>query len=116
MGSVEGRERFGVKRGGERRRTRAMFNNNTIIIKKSGKQYVSLCLENMVVGCGMSKEEAIENLKNAIRSYVDSTEDGMTLERPISLKLLHEFLAEEDGEREVDMNEEVSGMRILTYG
>ena len=68
-----------------------------------------------MVGCGISKEEAIENIKNAIRSYVDSTEDGMTLERPISLKLLHEFLAEDDGEREVDMNEEVSAMRILTY-
>lgn len=50
---------------GKVRRIRVMFNDYTIIIiiiiKKSGKQYVSLCLENMVAGCGMTKEEAVEN-------------------------------------------------------
>jgi hypothetical protein len=70
----------------------------------------------MVVGCGMSKEEAIENVKNAIRSYVDSLEEGMRLERPISLKLLHEFLEEEEEQQRVGMNEEVSAMKVLTYG
>ena len=93
-----------------------MFNHYTIILKKSGKQYVSLCLENMVVGCGMSKEEAIENVKNAIRSYVDSMEEGMRLERPISLKLLHEFLEEEEEQQQVGINEEISAMKVLTYG
>lgn len=92
-----------------------MVNRYTIILKKSGKQYVSLCVENMVVGCGMSKEEAIENVKNAIRSYVDSLEEGMSLERPISLKLLHEFLEEEKQQR-VGVAEEVPAMKVLTYG
>jgi predicted RNase H-like HicB family nuclease len=69
----------------------------------------------MVVGCGISKEEAIENIKNAVSSYVDSMEEGMRLERPISLKLLHEFLDEQEEER-VGMNEEVSAMKVLTYG
>lgn len=36
-----------------------------IVLKKSGKQYVSLCLENMVVGCGKTGDEAIENVKEA---------------------------------------------------
>ncbi len=91
-----------------------MFKDYTIILKKSGKQYVSLCLENMVVGCGMTKKEAIENVKNAIRSYVDSLEEGMNLERPISLKLLHEFLAET--EDRIGATEEVPAMKVLTYG
>ena len=92
-----------------------MFNDYTIILKKSGKQYVSLCLENMVVGCGMTKEEAIENVKNAIQSYIDSLEEGMNLERPISLKLLHEFLAEAE-EEQIGVDEEVPVMKVLTYG
>lgn len=92
-----------------------MFNNYTIILKKSGKQYVSLCLENMVVGCGMTKEGAIENVKNAIQSYVDSLEEAMSLERPVPLKLLHEFLAEVE-EEQIGVAEEVPAMKVLTYG
>ena len=92
-----------------------MFNNYTIILKKSGKQYVSLCLENMVVGCGMTKEEAIENVKNAIQSYGDSFEEEMSLERPVPLKLLHEFLAEAE-EEQIGVAEEVPTMKVLTYG
>ena len=90
-----------------------MFKDYTIILKKSGKQYVSLCLENMVVGCGMTKEEAIENVKNAVQSYVDSVEEGMSLERPVPLKLLHEFLAEEE---QIGGVEEFPAMKVLTYG
>ena len=92
-----------------------MSNNYTIILKKSGKQYVSLCLENMVVGCGMTKEEAIENVKNAIQSYVDSLEEAMSLERSVPLKLLHEFLAEVE-EEQIGVAEEVPAMKVLTYG
>lgn len=92
-----------------------MFNDYTIILKKSGKQYVSLCLENMVVGCGMTKEEAVENVKNAIQSYVDSLEERMSLERPIPLKLLHEFLAEAEQEQ-TGVSEQVPAMKVLTYG
>jgi len=92
-----------------------MIKDYTIILKKSGKQYVSLCLENMVVGCGMTKKEAIENVKNAIQSHVGSLEEGMSLERPIPLKLLREFLAEEEQEH-IGVAEEVPVMKVLTYG
>lgn len=86
----------------------------TIILKKSGKQYVSLCLENMVVGCGKTKDEAIESLKEAILSYLDSTEEGMSLERPIPLDLLHEFLSE--GEEEIGKPELSPRLKVLAYG
>jgi len=66
----------------------------TIILKKSGNQYVSLCLELMVVSCGGTKEEAIANIRDAINSYIDSIEEEMPLERPVPLNLLHEFLSE----------------------
>jgi len=84
----------------------------TIILKKSGKQYVSLCLENMVVGCGRTKGEAIENVKEAIFSYLDSIEDGMSVERPIPLDLLHEFLTE--GEEGIGRPEVAPVLKVLT--
>jgi len=83
----------------------------TIILKKSGKQYVSLCLENMVVGCGKTEGEAIESVKEAILSYLDSIEEGMSLERPISLNLLHEFLSE--GEEETGKPEMAPRLKVL---
>lgn len=86
--------------------------NYTIILKKSGVQYVSLCLELMVVGCGNTKEEAIISVKDAIDSYIDSFEEKMPLERPVPLDLLHEFLSE--GEKETGT--EISGLKILAYG
>jgi predicted RNase H-like HicB family nuclease len=85
----------------------------TIILKKSGKQYVSLCLENMVVGCGKTKDEAIESIKEAILSYLDSIE-GMSIERPISFELLHEFLSE--GEGEISKPEMTPKFKVLAYG
>ncbi|MDI6891047.1 MAG: hypothetical protein QMC83_08950 [Thermodesulfovibrionales bacterium] len=91
-----------------------MLKDYTIIVKKSGEQYVSLCLENMVVGCGMTKDEAIENVRNAIESYVNSLEEGMSLERPVPLKLLHEFLVGE--EEEIGVTEKASALKVLTYG
>jgi len=47
-----------------------MLKEYTIVLKKSGGQVVSLCLENMVVGCGKTRHEAIENVKEAILSYI----------------------------------------------
>ena len=67
-----------------------MLKEYTIVLKKSSGQVVSLCLENMVVGCGKTKNEAIENIKEAILSYMDSMEEGMSLERPVPLDLLQE--------------------------
>ena len=85
----------------------------TIILKKSGDQYVSLCLELTVVGCGATKEEAISSVRDAIDSYMDSTEARMPLERPIPLDLLHEFLSEGEVAPEV---EEVPRLKVLAYG
>ncbi len=84
----------------------------TIILKKSGEQYVSLCLELTVVGCGATKEEAISSVRDAIDSYIDSTEAGVSPERPIPLDLLHEFFAE--GE-EAPEEEELPRLKVLAY-
>ena len=85
----------------------------TIILKKSGNQYVSLCLELMVVGCGATKEEAIANIKDAINSYIDSIEEEMPLERPVPLNLLHEFLSEGEEPARV---EKPPKLKVLAYG
>ena len=85
----------------------------TIILKKSGDQYVSLCLELTVVGCGATKEEAISSVKDAIDSYVNSIEAETPPERPIPLDLLHEFLSEGEVAPEV---EEVPRLKVLAYG
>ena len=65
----------------------------TTIIRKSGKCWVALCLENGLVGQGDIKENAIRSLKEAI----DSFEEARTVEpdiycEPICIKELHEFL------------------------
>ena len=85
----------------------------TVILKKSGNQYVSLCLELVVAGCGATKEEAISSIRDAIDSYIDSIEPGIPLERPISLDLLHDFLSE--GE-ETHVAEEMPRLKVLAYG
>jgi len=84
----------------------------TIILKKSGNQYVSLCLELMVVGCGITKKEAIANIRDAIDSYIDSIEEEMPLERPVPLDLLHEFLSE--GEEPAAV-EKTPKLKVLAY-
>jgi len=85
----------------------------TIILKKSGNQYVSLCLELMVVGYGTTKEEAIANVRDAINSYVDSIEEEMSLERPVPLDLLHEFLSEGEEPAKVEKSPK---LKVLAYG
>jgi len=85
----------------------------TIVLKKSGNQYVSLCLELMVVSCGGTKEEAIANIRDAINSYIDSIEEEMPLERPVPLDLLHEFLSEGEEPAKV---EKIPKLKVLAYG
>lgn len=85
----------------------------TIIVKKSGGQYVSLCLELTVVGCGATKEEAISSVRDAIESHTDSIEAAMPRERPVPLELLHEFLSEGEVAAEA---EEVPRLKVLAYG
>ena len=88
-----------------------MLKEYTVVLKKSGGQVVSLCLENMVVGCGKTENEAIETVKEAILSYIDSMEEGMSLERPVPLDLLHEFLSE--GEEEMGKPEVGPRLEVL---
>ncbi len=70
----------------------------TIVLKKSGRQYVSLCLELCVVGCGETQEEALKSVQYAIASYLDTIEEDMPVSRPVPLDLLHDFLVEGESE------------------
>jgi predicted RNase H-like HicB family nuclease len=71
----------------------------TMVLRKSGNDWVALCLENGLVGQGMTKEESIRKLKEAIESFEDvrKTEEGV-YNAPISIKELHEFLTIEGKE------------------
>lgn len=71
----------------------------TVVLRKSGNDWVALCLENGLVGQGMTKEESIRKLKEAIESFesVRKVEEGV-YNAPISIKELHEFLTIEGKE------------------
>jgi len=65
----------------------------TMVLRKSGDDWVALCLENGLVGQGMTKEKSIRKLKEAIECFEDirKTEEDV-YSAPISIKELHEFL------------------------
>jgi len=65
----------------------------TMVLRKSGGDWVALCLENGLVGQGKTKEKSIGKLKEAIESFeeVRKTEKDV-FEAPLSIKELHEFL------------------------
>jgi len=71
----------------------------TVVLRKSGNDWVALCLENGLVGQGMTKEESIRKLKESIGSFEDvrKAEEGV-FNAPISIKELHEFLTIEGTE------------------
>jgi len=71
----------------------------TTVLRRSGNYWVALCLENGLVGQGITKEDAMQKLKEAI----DSVEDIRRTERdvdaaPLTIKELHEFLTVEGKE------------------
>ncbi len=69
----------------------------TTILRKSGRNWVTLCLENGLVGQGHSKEKAIEKLKEAIESFEEAYKiESDVYNSPISIKELHEFLMVEE--------------------
>ncbi|MBW1796756.1 MAG: type II toxin-antitoxin system HicB family antitoxin [Deltaproteobacteria bacterium] len=70
-----------------------------IVLRKSGKYWVSLCLENGLVGQGVTKETAVDKLKEAIDSFeaIRKNESDIYSE-PLSIKDLHEFLTVEGPE------------------
>ncbi|HCC69021.1 MAG TPA: hypothetical protein DEP99_03950 [Nitrospiraceae bacterium] len=68
----------------------------TVVLRKSGFDWVALCLENGLVGQGVTKEDAIKKLKEAIGSFEEELEkDSDIHSAPISIKELHEFLTVE---------------------
>ncbi|MFH1562765.1 MAG: type II toxin-antitoxin system HicB family antitoxin [Nitrospirota bacterium] len=69
----------------------------TIVLRKSNRWWVSLCLENGLVGQEETKEGAIKKLKEAIDSFefVRIVEKDIYV-APIAIKELHEFLTVED--------------------
>ena len=68
----------------------------TSVFRKSGEYWVALCLENGVVGQGLTKDDALDKLKEAIQSLeLALTDDSSLFTTPISIKELHEFLAVE---------------------
>lgn len=72
----------------------------TAVLRKSDKYWVSLCLENGLVGQGKTKEESLTKLKEAIGSFLDAgKEDKGIANQPISIGELHEFLAVAGSER-----------------
>ena len=71
----------------------------TMVLRKSGKYWVALCLENGIVGQGNSKELAVEKLKEAIDSFEEVRRNDMDIfSAPLSIKDLHEFLTVESAE------------------
>jgi len=61
--------------------------------QKSDNQFVALCLELGVVGCGQSRRKAIQGLQAAIESYLEyATEIGLLETHPAAIQQLHEFL------------------------
>ncbi len=69
----------------------------SIIFRKSGQYWVALCLENGLVGQGITKDEAASKLKEAIESFeeVSATEKDV-YSAPIPIRELHEFLNIQD--------------------
>lgn len=68
----------------------------TTVLRKSGSYWVALCLENGIVGQGLSKEAAISKLKDAIDSIEHARKtDADIYSAPVAIKELHEFLTVE---------------------
>ena len=76
--------------------TYQVSNEFTIVVKHSGAQYVTLCLELGVAGCGDSLESALVDTRQAIESYIGAMEaESLSPWRPVPVQVLHEFLAGE---------------------
>jgi predicted RNase H-like HicB family nuclease len=69
----------------------------TVLLRQSASYWVALCLENGIVGQGITQEDAVDKLKDAIESFqaVYETETNI-YKAPISIEELHEFLTVEN--------------------
>lgn len=68
----------------------------TALVKKGRKDYVALCLELDVASSGSTIREAIENLTDAVKEFLEYVrEEGLEQEmvpRPVSIEALRDFL------------------------
>ena len=78
----------------------------TSVLRQSAGYWVALCLENGLVGQGVTQEDAIKKLKDAIDSFeaVYKTENNI-YKAPVSIEELHEFLTVEDKEQNSEIYE-----------
>ncbi|MEG5138612.1 MULTISPECIES: hypothetical protein [unclassified Microcoleus] len=71
----------------------------TVVIRKSADDWVTLCLENELVGQGNTPEQSIDKLKQAIESFSEVYEAELDIHlSPLALNELQEFLTLEDAE------------------
>lgn len=75
-----------------------MIDFYTVVLRQSAGYWVALCLENGIVGQGVSQDEAIEKLKEAIESVQAVATDLDLDQTAVSIKELHEFLTIETQE------------------
>lgn len=65
-----------------------------------GTQWASLCLEHDIASCGQTSEEALFNLRDAIRETLRAVEeDGLELGPPVPEEAVREFLSLHQGPR-----------------
>jgi predicted RNase H-like HicB family nuclease len=70
-----------------------------VVLRRSGDYWVAICLENGLVGQGITKEAAIQKLKESINSFEDVHKtEGDVYCAPLAIKELHEFLTVEGKE------------------
>ncbi|HEY9851607.1 MAG TPA: hypothetical protein V6D28_19205 [Leptolyngbyaceae cyanobacterium] len=78
----------------------------TVVLRQSAGYWVSLCLENGLVGQGSNPEDSISKLKEAIESFQEVYETGTNVySAPISIEELHEFLTVEGEDISSDIYE-----------
>lgn len=82
------------------------MNFYTVILRKSQEYWVSLCLENGLVGQGNTQQQAIDKLQEAITSFEEIYQSENNIySSPISIQELHEFLTIEEKEEQTNIYE-----------
>ena len=90
--------------------------HHTAILKKSGKQFVALCLELGVVGIGSTRPQALQSLQAAIDSYLNYAEEvGLPTSRPVAISALHEFLFYDAAAKPVKSRNGHAQLTMLSY-
>lgn len=79
---------------------------HTVILRKSQVYWVSLCLENGLVGQGITQQEAMDKLQEAMASFEEVYQlENDVYSSPISIQELHEFLNIEEQEEKTESYE-----------